>query len=405
VKSAPGTHFRRDNMNDRIRCGVFGAILLVGVSIMWGVGCQDGSEIPDGVETVNSAASVTITIDATRLTPTELISSCGGVLRFDSTVIQSISAPAGSCVLKTGTNGVIGSFTVTPAGTVDYDPSLDVGVFSGRGTSTLSVVPHAIAIDATGLTQTTLRFVGVTSTPSFDSGGIQHLALASTASVNYVVETAGSGVIGSFTVTPAGTVDYDASTDGVFSGHGTSTLSVVPHAITLDATGLTQTTLRFVGVTSTPSFDSGELQHLALASTASFGYLVETAGSGVIGFFKVTPAGTVDYDASTDGVFAGRGTSTLTVVPHPITIDATGLIRTTLRFIGVTSISSFDSGVIQHFALASTASFGYLVETAGSSVIGFFKVTPAGTVDYDSSLDGRVFSGRNTSILTIVSLE
>jgi hypothetical protein len=167
---------RRNNMNDRIRCGIVGAMLLVGASIIWNAGCQNEPEMPGDTEITNSASSTTIMIDATRVTRTVLISSCGGV--FDSTVIQSISTPPGSCVLETATGGVIGSFTVTPAGIIDYDRSLDVGVFSGRGTSTLSVVPHAIAIEATGLTRTNLVFAGVTSLPSFDSRAIQRVLAA-----------------------------------------------------------------------------------------------------------------------------------------------------------------------------------------------------------------------------------
>jgi hypothetical protein len=211
-------------MNARIRCRIFGTILPVG-AIMWSIGCQSGPEIPSGAEIENSAPSLQITIDATRITSTELFSTCGDGLHFDSTVIQSIAVPTGSCVLETATGGVIGFFTVTPAGIIDYDQSLDVGVFSGRGTSTLSVVPHQIAIDAIGLTKTSLAFFGATTLPSFDSQAVQHLSLAST---NYFLETATGGVIGFFAVTPNGTVDYDPSLDGrVFSGRGTSTLTII----------------------------------------------------------------------------------------------------------------------------------------------------------------------------------
>jgi hypothetical protein len=279
-------------------------------------------------------------------------------------------------------------------------------VFSGRGTSTLSVVPHAIAIEATGLTRTNLVFAGATSLPSFDSRAIQHLALASTQGFSYYLETATGGVIGIFTVTPAGTVDYDPSLDGlVFSGRGTCMLSVVAHAIAIDATGLTRTNLVFAGATSLPSFDSTATLHVALAAVQGFSYYFETRTGGVIGFFKVTPAGTVDYAPSFEGAFSGRGTSTLSVVPHPIAIDATGLTRTNLVFAGATSLPSFDSAVTLHVALAAVQGFSYYLETPTGGVIGFFTVTPAGTVDYAPSLDGRVFAGRNTSILTIVSLE
>jgi len=43
-------------------------------AIMWSVGCQSGPEIPGGAEIENSASSPQVTIDATRITPTELIS-------------------------------------------------------------------------------------------------------------------------------------------------------------------------------------------------------------------------------------------------------------------------------------------------------------------------------------------
>jgi hypothetical protein len=125
---------------------------------------------------------------------------------------------------------------------------------------------------------------------------------------------------------------------------------------------------------------------------------------GLIWFFRVTPEGTIDYDASLDGsVFSGRGTCTLSVTPHAITIDATGLTETSLLFYDGTIEPSFNSKVIQHLQLASTGHASYRLTTAMGGLIGFFRVTPDGTIDYDAQYNS-VFYDRNTSILVIVSL-
>src|SRR5262249_38334863 len=92
----------------------------------------------------------TVTLDATALTLP------GGAV--DNAVLVRNTAPLAFTGLpgsyqftdpSGGTPAV--SFTITPNGTVGYDPTLE-GILTGAGTSTLKVNGRAVTLDATALT-------------------------------------------------------------------------------------------------------------------------------------------------------------------------------------------------------------------------------------------------------------
>jgi cytoskeletal protein CcmA (bactofilin family) len=199
-------------------------------------------------------------------------------------------------------SGTTLNFTVNSNGSVSYASSL-AGILSGQGTSTLTVKGKSVTINATALSLPALTInYGIyrQSSAAFTLNllpGAQSLA-----------DYYGSGSTLKFTVNSDGTVSYDPSLAGIVSGQGTSTLTVIGRAVTINATAL-----------STPllTVDTG----LARQTTSAFTlhllpgaqWLWDYYGSGTTLKFAVNSDGTVSYDPSLAGIVSGQGTSTLTV--------------------------------------------------------------------------------------------
>jgi hypothetical protein len=336
--------------------------------------------------TATAALQFAININGLALTKMPLI--VRGLPAFDSKTVQQLQLSTGTTyVLLGGNGGFIGYFSVSASGYVMYDAALDNTVFTGLGTNTLGIVAHTVSIDATQLTPQTMLVGGF---PGFTSTAVQQYQFPSV--TNYAFEIATSGFVGYFSVRADGMVTYEAALNNtVFTGLGTATLGIVPHAVTVDGSGLTPQQLIVAGVTNFPSSPAKTLQ---LASAVT--YVLEIATSGLIGYFNVTPSGTVSYATLDGAVFTGTGTARLTVVPHAITLDATALAQQQLRIAG---FPSFDSKTVQHLQLPTAVSYALI---AGSgALIGYFNVTAGGQVDFATSYN-RVFAGRNTGKLSIV---
>ncbi|MEU5693711.1 sigma-70 family RNA polymerase sigma factor [Actinosynnema sp. NPDC020468] len=107
-------------------------------------------------------------------------------------------------------------FTVTPAGLVDYDPSVEA-LLTGAGTTTLAVHGLPITVDATATGRPALSVAG--------AGGRD----ARVPQTYRLLPGAYALVLGpnryAFTADRAGRVDYDPALDAVLSGRGTGTLT------------------------------------------------------------------------------------------------------------------------------------------------------------------------------------
>src|SRR5262249_4301157 len=126
------------------------------------------------------------------------------------------------------------TFTVTPAGTVDYDPSLD-GILSGRGTSTLVVNGRTIGIATNELSIPALTLDQTLTVPRTLSVVYSFTDLPGTYAL---VDSAGSGASIPFMLNGDGTVGYDPSLQGVLLGAGRNELIVHGVAVKIDATAL-----------------------------------------------------------------------------------------------------------------------------------------------------------------------
>jgi RHS repeat-associated protein len=154
---------------------------------------------------------------------------------------------------------------------------------------------------------TTIVFGGLTSAPGTTDGQPNSAVTAT----SEVFNLDGNGVSCSGGVTCA-------------SGNCVGGVCVPPgFAITIDATSLTQKGLALQNVAAYPGpFDATKPQKVFLpAGTYS---LVPYKGLTSVAF-TVNGNGTVSYDPSLQGIFAGSGTSTLKIYGRSITVDATHL--------------------------------------------------------------------------------
>ena len=107
------------------------------------------------------------------------------------------------------------------------------------------------------------------------------------------------GAVVYFTVADDGTIDYDASLDGVLTGRGTNTLTVQGAAVQIDASALPGSYLALDYV----AYDGDAPIDARLLPGSHF---FSTYGGAAV-YFTVANDGTIDYDASLDGVLTGRG--------------------------------------------------------------------------------------------------
>jgi len=222
-------------------------------------------------------------------------------------------------------------FAVTPDGTVQYGPEY-VGVISGAGTSTVTPIGHPITIDAAGVSQD-IAFGYWAISPSFlgwtESGTTRMYNLVANTSYDYPLYVYLGHEFARFAVSPDGMVQYGPEYIGVLSGAGTSTVTPVGHAITIDAIGVSQDIAfgywaipgSFLGWT-----ESSTTRMYNLVANTSYDYPLYVYLGHEFARFAVSPDGMVQYGPEYIGVLSGTGTSTVVAVGHPITIDATGVI-------------------------------------------------------------------------------
>jgi hypothetical protein len=311
---------------------------------------------------------------------------------FDSGRVQQVKlAPGGPYALISEATGIsVGGFTVAANGTIDYAAALD-GTFAGRGTGTLGLRAYTVHIDARTISAQHFYVNGITGW--FDSGTVQDIKVLPTGPYALISEATGIAV-GGFSVSAASTVDYDASLNSVFSGRGTGTLGLRGNVVHIDARALTAQHLYVNGVTGW--FDSGTVQDVKVVPGGPYTIISEATGIGV-GSFSVSAASTVDYDASLNGVFTGRGTGTLGLRAYTVHVDARALPAQHFYVNGVTGW--FDSGTVQDVKVIPGGPYSVISEATGIGV-GTFSVSTASLVGFDTALDS-VFAGRNTSTLAL----
>jgi hypothetical protein len=263
---------------------------------------------------------------------------------------------------------------------VDLLPDLEKGEIVSKVKADMSLAQTSTLLDARALSG---DYFWVDDIRQFEK------TLDSVLTVGQHSLQAGGGTVIYFTVLRDGTVDYDASLEGILVGKGTTSLGIQGVSTTLDARMLTLDRLAlnnssFVGTTAAPLT-------LRLIPGRQF------CGSAVTPVaFNVSTRGTVDYDPALEGIITGQGTSTLTLRGVSFTIDARQL---TLGWLGVDGYT-FDPSAVLDFRMLPGAHDFHNPRGARINL----NVAPDGTLDYDPALDGFI-TGRGTRNLVLVGTE
>jgi hypothetical protein len=272
--------------------------------------------------------------------------------------------------------GVYTYFTVNADGTLDYDASLD-GALTGRSTTALSLIGRMVTVDVSAL--------GL-STADIDGGWVNlsgPTALQFMPGQHWVYA---QGVYTYFTVDADGSIDYDASLEGALSGRGTTSLTLLGRAVTLDASALGATSLE---LDNGSIYDASAPLNVQLMPGQHWIY-----AGGVYTYFTVNADGTLDYDASLDGALSGRGTTALTLLGRTVTLDLSALGAPVLE---LDNGSIYDASAPLNVQLMPGKHWVY-----AQGVYTYFTVNADGTLDYDASLDSAL-SGRGTTTLTFLA--
>ncbi|MDH5585325.1 MAG: FG-GAP-like repeat-containing protein, partial [Nitrospirota bacterium] len=284
----------------------------------------------------------------------------------------------------------------------------DTSEFSACVTVGVPIPPGGfpITFDATALTAPQIQIKqGPTVLGTFNKSPQPTVGLNPgfyTLSSALTLEVTTTGGLITFEVTPAGTLDFDASLDGVLSGRGTATLVVSGVPITIDATDLVGRFFSMFGVLST--FSTGITHNVTVVPGQNeFHMTGQIPNFGF--FFDVLVNGTVDFPAALDAYVSGRGTNTLTVTGFPITIDTSNLTAPQFGFPGNgPGINAVAGGVAvqlmphgYNLASAVSNSFAGRVDMTVSTV---------GTITLaDPSLQTNgIVSGDGTSTLTVTGI-
>lgn len=215
-----------------------------------------------------------------------------------------------------------------PSGPRQVDPwAVYCGAFAGSAAAAPARATE-IGVDTNALSVATLQLVPVR--PHGFAPGPAWTFAASPGELTITFPLGGDPI--PWSVAPDGTVAYAPRLEGLLAGHGTHTLTVRGHAITVDITALSAQLFMVYGARNEwrpasppPSFvlPPGSTWRIQLPS-------------GVIDIpWIVTEEGTIDYEPRWDGFLGGRGTETLVVRGRRIEIDATALTSGALMVIGL----------------------------------------------------------------------
>jgi hypothetical protein len=240
-----------------------------------------------------------------------------------------------------------------------------------------------VTVDATALSTSRFAVIGVTG--PVDSRSRQELRMAPG---RYRLTTNGSPSDAWFTVTAAGTVEYDAGIT-YLGGRGTATLVVRGLLVIVDARQLTASTF---AVTDVIQNADKRVPHALRMLPGR--YRLATVSCWSDAYFTLAPAGTVDYDAGIT-YLGGRGTPTLTVHGLSVTIDARQLTAPTFSVQCV--VSGADRSAPRELRVLPNR-YGIAAGTQWSTV--GFTMTAAGTVTYDAA-GNPYLSGKGGTTVTV----
>ncbi len=219
----------------------------------------------------------------------------------------------------------------------------------------------------------------------------------------------GAGIFAEFILDEFGNVDYLDALDGTtLGGKGTTVLEILAYPVTIDATGVDN--LITLGqysqyIATTPRRGA---KTLYLVPNTNSGYALCSVPGDTIARFHVDEFGSVYYSQEFNGVLSGLGSQQVTVVPHDITINA-AQVDVFVSLGANTSPDTFFGWIplrgSRTFSLAGNTQNPYYLNTSKNGYFATFTVTPSGTVQYGSGLDGGVVTGNGTNTIHVTGHE
>lgn len=208
-------------------------------------------------------------------------------------------------------------FTVGTAGTVEC-------LSNSATVSGNSIRFHGfpITIDAKSLSYKNLIIPGIT--PNFINTEVMYAQPFHLLPGEYFVQyQSGPPADFSFHITPSGTVTYKTDFDTFLKGRDTSELTLSGLAITIDARALTFKKLIVLAGTPDFQFISTETMHEQPFHLLPGEYNVQYQSGFFADFtYRITPNGTVSYDADSENFLQGKGSAVLTIVGLKVMIHA-----------------------------------------------------------------------------------
>jgi hypothetical protein len=185
-----------------------------------------------------------------------------------------------------------------------------------------------------------------------------------------------------FTVTPSGTVDYEARFTTFLAGKDTATLTVVGFPVTLDARRLSGSGVQLTGL---PGQDWITYQHVRMVPASSYRVRQGCAAASFV--FTVGLDGTFSYDPKLDfgagGFLHGNGTTTLEFIGYPLYVDARAAGGTGIAIWPIHQMPlSTTHDVFAHLLPASDLA---LQISAGRPTRATFSITTNGTLILDDT--------------------
>ncbi|MFC1800628.1 hypothetical protein ACFLYT_01085, partial [Nanoarchaeota archaeon] len=295
-------------------------------------------------------------------------------------------------------NDLIIVIEVTENGTLAYDLADDGILATGFGTDTIKPVIYPITADRTDVDPLTIRIHGIGQ--PIDDIMTFNLPIRTSP---YLFSSSAGGYLSStaFWISRDGTVTYDASYEGItLRGAGTTTVELVGHPIDVTISSDVSATTFVKGM---PIHTGSKVLRFPIGSTdfKFQAYIINDFGGTN---FRIDDAGVVDYDPSYDGVtLNGLGTSSLELISHDITFDATELsFEVYIRGIGGIDLGSsrtfnFPGDFTNSLMLAGKA-------PVYGDDIAPFKLDADGNVVFNSSLEGVVLEGLGTQTIKFIGI-
>src|SRR2546423_8392711 len=241
-------------------------------------------------------STFSIQIDATQLVYRDFIIP-GKTDWISSRIIQTLTLEPAGYQFQIG-SGYFADFTfsVTPTGTVDYNPSFDA-FLSGRGSTTLTIAGFPVTLVARNLSGAGVLLAGL---PATNEDWITFKTCRMVPASYYSVQQ-GSGEVtsfafklgldGTFSYNPS----YDISSGGFLAGNGTSTLEFLGYPILVDARAAGGTSLTIIpiwGIASSPT--SVQLATLLPAPI----FVLYISGAATKALFSLDVHGNFSFDSS-----------------------------------------------------------------------------------------------------------